>query len=303
MISRARMEAHTPPPAARPPFRPLGPIAAALSLLFPGLGQLYAGRSHRAAAWVAAAATALLLPAFQLSAAESQWARVAGVLALLSGILPLRIVCAADAWHAARHPRDAVRKAYQRPPVLLALAFAYYVAGSAFGMAARELMPISFIRVSGSAMVPTLLDGDRVATRPFRSPDSLRQGMLVMYRRPDGGGFYVGRVVGLPDDYIEVIDGVLHVNGEAEALDGTALGFDVADDTLSTLREVHDPLEPFEVPDEAVFILGDNRANSRDSRHFGCVPVENLRATLEWWMLRNDLSGTPLYRLTGQDIE
>jgi hypothetical protein len=51
-----------------------------------------------------------------------------------------------------------------------------------------------------------------------------------------------------------------------------------------------------------VFILGDNRSNSRDSRAFGAVPVANIVGRPAWWLLRHDDTGKIDWSAVGESV-
>lgn len=90
---------------------------------------------------------------------------------------------------------------------------------------------------------------------------------IVVFRRP-GQPDFVKRVIGLPGDTVEVRDGAVWVNGQIL--------------TEPYLRRGHDPREQFgpeTVPSGHYFVLGDNRANSLDSRRWGFVPREDIVGT------------------------
>lgn len=76
---------------------------------------------------------------------------------------------------------------------------------------------------------------------------------------------FIKRVIGLPGDVVEGIDGGVVVNGQA--LDEPYL------------KEPSQPIAPFgpvEVPPDSLFVMGDNRGASQDSRVFGPIPVEDV---------------------------
>jgi signal peptidase I len=117
-------------------------------------------------------------------------------------------------------------------------------------------------------MVPTLLVGDRVFVNKFVyrfwEPE---RGDIIVFRSVEGEGEdLIKRVIGAPGDRVAVINGVLHVNSEPQeefyVRDGLPLDEGVYNRTRLSEGEV--------------FAMGDNRANSRDSRFFGPVPIENI---------------------------
>jgi signal peptidase I len=129
--------------------------------------------------------------------------------------------------------------------------------------------------IPSASMEPTLHEGDRVLVNKmsYRLHD-VHRGDLVVFDRPDTEmpdadeesdiDELIKRVVGLPGETIEARDGAVYVDGrrleEPYLPDGT----------------VTDGLEPTVVPDGHVFVMGDNRGNSRDSRFFGAIDVDSI---------------------------
>ncbi len=122
-------------------------------------------------------------------------------------------------------------------------------------------------RIPSESMVPTLLVGDRVFVNKFiyRFTEPER-GDVVVFESVNGGEEdLIKRVVGLPGDSIEVRDGVLFVNGERRE-----------EPYLNRRFPDSGFYGPTTVPPNHLFMMGDNRPNSRDSRFFGPVPFENI---------------------------
>jgi signal peptidase I len=133
--------------------------------------------------------------------------------------------------------------------------------------------------VHGQSMEPSLHNNQRVivdvVSYRFRSP---RYGEIVILRLSDrtGGPPLIKRVIGLPGDLIEIRDGAVYLNGrhlDEPYLDQMTPG----------------TLAPQVVPADHLFVLGDNRSSSNDSRYFGVVPVRNIRgrAWLCYWPVEN----------------
>lgn len=123
---------------------------------------------------------------------------------------------------------------------------------------------------------PTLMPGDQIfATRDFGRTH--QRGDLVVFDSPSSpGSKFIQRVVAVPGDRIEVIDGHLAVNGTLLE-SPTGLNSRPAPPQASLRFKV--PTYPLNVPRDAVFVLGDNFENSLDSRYFGCLPTDAITHT------------------------
>jgi signal peptidase I len=131
-------------------------------------------------------------------------------------------------------------------------------------------------RIPSESMVPTLLVGDRVFVNKFiyRFTEPER-GDVVVFESVNGGEEdLIKRVVGVAGDEVEVRNGTLLVNGE-----------DREEPYLNRNLPFNDSYGPTEVPEGHVFVMGDNRANSADSRVFGPLPIENIEgeAFVRFW--------------------
>ena len=179
------------------------------------------------------------------------------------------------------------------------------------GLAVRSSL-VRMFRIVSPSMAPTLCVGDAVWVNlaaydvrlPFTNRVAVtigtpRPGELVMCTVPGGRHEIIKRVLAAGGDSVELIDGLLAVNGEVliyETLDpedfrqpGTVdhFGNSYAIETIGesehavTFYSSGSPTllsEPVTVPDGHFFLIGDNRANSWDSRHpeFGCVPRSRI---------------------------
>jgi signal peptidase I len=173
--------------------------------------------------------------------------------------------------------------------------------------------------IPSGSMIPTLLVGDYLFVSkysygythyslPFSPPlfpgrilgGEVHRGDVVVFRLPkDDSIDYIKRVVGLPGDRIQVIDGVLNVNGQPvkrEHIDDYVTDDDGVVQRVKQFRETlpngvtyttldltdngfYDNTPVYTVPAGDYFMMGDNRDNSTDSRvlsQVGYVPYENI---------------------------
>ena len=126
--------------------------------------------------------------------------------------------------------------------------------------------------VRSSSMTPTLHTGDQVlAERLTPRFGHLERGDLVVFTAPATRALMVKRVVALAGDRVGLADGRLVVNGHRRAEAYVDLG---------SVDGVY--FGPEVVPAGSVFVMGDDRADSVDSRDFGPVPLDRVRGRVLW---------------------
>lgn len=130
--------------------------------------------------------------------------------------------------------------------------------------------------VKGHSMEPSLHDGDRlVVDRIGAAIDDIARGDVVVMRYPRNPSVdFVKRVVGLPGDRVALRCGQLWVNGA------------MAPDVYTCIADL-ETTEEVEVPQGSLFVLGDNRPISCDSREFGLVHESLVRGKVRarFWPL------------------
>jgi signal peptidase I len=170
---------------------------------------------------------------------------------------------------------------------------------------------VQAFRIPSPSMEKTLLVGDVLfvnkflfgAKLPFvdaRTPAirEPRQDDIVVFLSPIEDSMIVKRLIGVPGDTVEMRNGVLRRNGEAlqepyaqstepdwsadpasrQAMRAMQLPHYVGPDPASYLPDVHD-WGPLVVPGDSLWMMGDHRDQSRDSRFWGLVPRKNVRGT------------------------
>ena len=170
--------------------------------------------------------------------------------------------------------------------------------------------------IPSSSMEPTLLVGDRIFVSKFSYgyskhsfPFSLplinervlfsepELGDIIVFKTPENLRIdYIKRLVGLPGDKIQMIDGILHINdipvkrkkirSETKLINNgqirnvlvyeETLPNNVSYETFDMGNTRADNTSEIFIPEDSYFFMGDNRDNSKDSRFVGSVPKNNL---------------------------
>lgn len=153
-----------------------------------------------------------------------------------------------------------------RKIVVLALA-AFVLFGVVFGLAPMK----------GGDMEPKLSAGDLLLF--YRMEDAYTRNDVVIMERD--GGQYVGRLIGMPGDTIEITDAhEVRVNGN------TIVETEIFFETEAFQNAVQYPLQ---LGADEFFLLGDNREDARDSRYFGAVARSELKGKVITALQRMDL--------------
>lgn len=111
--------------------------------------------------------------------------------------------------------------------------------------------------ISGNSMSPTLCDGDYMVG--LRAPGQIGRGDIISFLPPvdSHGETYLKRVIGLPGETVDILDGLVYIDGSTEPLD---------EPYISGKWQNRNGSYHFEVPSGHFLVLGDNRGTSYDSR-------------------------------------
>ena len=123
------------------------------------------------------------------------------------------------------------------------------------------------IRVDGDSMVPTLVHNEDmfVEKMSYWFSDPLR-GDIVICFYPGYTESCVKRVIGLPGETVSIVDGAIYINGKQ------------LDESAYWNGEIIGDMDPVTVGQREVFVVGDNRNGSKDSRNpsVGCIPYAKV---------------------------
>lgn len=142
------------------------------------------------------------------------------------------------------------------------------------------------IVVDGESMMPTLKDHERIVLNKFgTSIDSIDRFDIVVFHATEDKD-YIKRVIGLPGDTVEYKEDTLYINGKPYKepyLD--KYKEEMAGEPLTNSFTLQELTGSETVPEGELFVMGDNRQNSLDSREIGTVSVDKIvgKANLVYW--------------------
>jgi signal peptidase I len=300
-LARLLKDAHRAISGATPSgLRPRGWVAAALGFVQPGLGQLYVGDWLRAVCWSAGRWVLFGLFAAMIWVAATPSDRVNALGFALAGYLFYKVASGIVARKLADDARWAPRPWFSRPIALAGIAAAVLVFDVGTAALALRLLPLRAYRQSGTAMRPTLRDGDRLFASRIPTPFVPRRGTLVFYHPPDSSVVSAGRVVALAGDEVAIRGERAVVNGRRERTRSVVTS--ASDDPSGQNGTAPAADSESQVPADHVFILGDNRPGSTDSRAFGAVPLANIVGRPAWWLVRHDDAGGIDWSAVGESV-
>ncbi len=155
---------------------------------------------------------------------------------------------------------------------------------------------IQAFKIPSGSMIPTLLVGDHILVNkfiygvkfpfvnktviPISTPQ--RDDVIVFIYPQDKSKDFIKRVIGLPGEILKMVDRKIYINGK------------LYDDKYGIFKSSHGQRPhnsaktnygPEKIPEGHLFVMGDNRDNSHDSRYWGFVPIESVRgkALIIYW--------------------
>jgi signal peptidase I len=157
-----------------------------------------------------------------------------------------------------------------------------------------RLVLVQAYHIPSGSMIPTLEDGDRVVVnRLSYRLGEIERGQVVVFAKPQGTAGendLIKRVIGLPGETIQFVDNEVYVDGFR--VDEPYLAQQDSTRPRLTIPGCGQPdpaSDLCEIPEGHVFVMGDNRLGSSDSRVFGPIETESIvgRAFMRVWPLNN----------------
>lgn len=247
-------------------------VAALLTVLTPGLGHIYIGQARRGVTLFFLVIIADTLLVFALMGVLARFWMFAISLGLLLGLwLYIIIDASTRAYRMSEHPRRSYNTwqvytgAFLLAWVITAVPFSYATLAKSSGQ-------LGYFRATAASMAPTLQTGEYfLADATFYRGRQPSRGEVAVYVHPKQPDLhYIKRIIAVEGDRVAIKGGRAVVNGVA--IEEPYVNVGAPDAAFANMVEIR-------VPPAHVFVLGDNRANSVDSRDsvaHGPVPVTKL---------------------------
>lgn len=263
-----------------PNIQPRKPFVASLmSLVLPGFGQLYNGQVNKAI-WLFLAFALISVPGIAAIALYLPTVLTVPTLALsLIAVVAMWLFGIIDAWRQAGQRQHYLAAAWQCSGAYAAVLV--LCSGLALPLLIDYVRSnqVEPFRIPSASMAPAVLQGDLLfadkrynragwAGVPGGQTSSIARGDIAIFTYPNDRTLkYIKRIIALPGDKVKIQNGEVQVNG---VLLAAALPSAQATD-----KPAANELD-ITVAAGQVFVMGDNRRNSKDSRDFGSVPIQDV---------------------------
>ncbi|CAA6801857.1 MAG: Signal peptidase I (EC [uncultured Thiotrichaceae bacterium] len=242
-----------------------GVLALLMSLFSPGLGFLYSG------AWWLAITIPLLMILLVVGFALSEWIFAPyGILGLLASLFLIYVSSSVLAFFSARKRSPSRIHFFQHWVVYLFFIISFFSIQLIFKELRPSWLGYEAFRLPSRSMAPSLIPNDFVVadTEAYEN-DLPKRGDIIVFSRPDKVGVkFTKRVIAIEGDTLKIQRGQILVNQKAVFEPYVKAQYNQRSGLLS--------IEAIKVPKGTVYVLGDNRDNSFDSRYFGVVKAHWL---------------------------
>ena len=268
-----------------------------ISILFPGLGQIYNGNL-----WLGlkfnAMGVILVLSYFFFLSHFFIGTCVACVIAVTLGIF-----IHANAFLTAKRQKTIELRKYNS----VFFYISYLVLVLNIGIGLKLISPIKLYVYPSNSMIPSIVPGDRMTVKTY-TKNLIVRGDIIFFKNVAGiPTTYGKRVIGVPGDTVKIITGNLVLNGQKVVTQDASLDrsvdVGVPEDSIvksellpgkshQILVDPHyDNMEPITVEPNTYFVLSDKRDNNKDSRTLGLIPEENIIGKADYIFLSKNPEG------------
>ena len=159
-----------------------------------------------------------------------------------------------------------LQKKKERRSFIITLLIAFVIALS------LRMFVFEFVGIDGPSMEPTLVANETVVINKILYKYSTpSRGDVVVCLFPGEKDHYVKRVIGLPGETLQIKDGVIYINGEK-----------LSDEYYYNDEVPIGNYGPVVIAKDSVFLMGDNRNHSQDSRMLGSLKISDITGKVEF---------------------
>ena len=249
---------------------------AILSLMAPGLGHIYAGDLRKGMSLIGIEYAVILL-----AGAFGILSTFYGIASLIVLVLGFYIFAVTSSVRLALKNKEYHLQSYNRGYWYLAIYVAVSIIANVIFSFRGNILGYETYRIPAKSMEPTLQVGDFITVNTrYQEP---KVGDVIVFSYPKDRSIpYVKRVAAIGNDTVSINNGIVTRNGKPENL--------LLVPESKRLRDFSISMKETQVPENEVFLLGDWRDNSNDSRFWGTVPVTDVIGKVTYIWFSNEVS-------------
>jgi signal peptidase I len=255
-------------------------VAAILSSLAPGLGQLYNGQIIKGIIFLL---SLILLPIimFRIGLYHSFY----GLAMILLIFMFFLLFIIGEAFFSARKKKEFILKPYNKWYIyLIIILLINSIVLIPTNFLTNKVLGFNAYKMPTGSMEPTLRIGDHLVAnlKYFKKNELKREDLVILQSPEDPTKIFIKRIIALEGEKIEIKSKQVYIN-DVPLPEGYKVHLN------NQVYPGRDNYGPALVPSDGCFVLGDNRDKSRDSRHWDSLPLKNIK-------------GKPLYIYWARDI-
>jgi signal peptidase I len=257
-------------------------ISAILTILIVGLGHIYSGNAKRGIFLYFIPQSIFVVICIGLLL---KYPNMIGLILTLLLFVCFYIFCISDAIRFSKPKKSSYNlKKYNRWYIyLLCWILSAFIFQPLFGTAIKRHI-IQAYKIPSGAMIPTLQIGDQILTKKkYLLGDSINRGDIVTFPFPeDPSKVFIKRVIGLGGEKFEIKEKQVFINN----IPLTESYIQNTDNRIISAKQMpRDNFGPIDIPDDSLFVMGDNRDESNDSRFWGFIKKSSVtgKAISVYW--------------------